>query len=290
MYVVDDFENSLGEITEELSLSDTDEYVDDEDDLCDLSNSSDDMSVYLETTATAPSPISVDDDFSSCRESDSCIILANGTKPTTTRRLPRAIVQRVRFATDPKTGQVQCRYYANFLPIRPEDYPTVWYQRSDFSRYRRTATKLVMAARTSQLGLDVAAIYESCASSKKLQRLTRAQTVAVWEADLRGLEAALLHETLVRNRKLYIQQVLALQRDQRSCSDGTNDSTEALAARSRSWTKQARRLAQVWGSTDALMAQTLFSDLDVATLGPYWTAPRRHDCHDSMDSIQFSEV
>jgi hypothetical protein len=282
---VDDFENSLGEIKEELSVSDTDEYV--YDDLCDLSNSSDDRSVYPETSATTPSPISVDDDFSSCRESDSCIIMQSRSKPTTRP------VQRVRFATDPKTGKVQCKYYANFLPLHPKHYPTIWYQRSDFLRYRRTATKQVMAARTSQLGMNVSAIYDLCASSIKLRRLTRAQAVAVWEADLRGLEAALLHETLVRHRKEYIQQILALQQEQqRSNNSAGIDGTEFLATPSRSWTKQARRLAQVWGSTDALMAKTLLVDSDVAALGPYWTAPRTttRDCHDSMDSIQFSEV
>jgi hypothetical protein len=183
-------------------------------------------------------------------------------------RLPEEVgskERRVRIGYDPDTGGVLCEYFGDDISgfdstmtaaTTPNDDTSTWLASVDYKRFRRESHFEMLVARQSSFTADLIGLYESCTSADGLLMVDPQQVLAVSRSDHRGLELAVHFGTIMTERKAYIQQVLQTQRLQRSLHHWTAaERADALGIQARYVSQTSRRLAQVLGVDDALVAR-----------------------------------
>jgi hypothetical protein len=172
--------------------------------------------------------------------------------------------KRVRFARDAGTNKVVCVHHDDVGVVDADGDDNVavrWYSQLEFRLFKRNAKREAMAATKAgdqcPYMQHFMKIYGACATANGLRSIRTADSAALSDTPLRGLESVLLNN--MKNRKAVIQAVLTKQEDMQlvilNGDASAEDLTTALSLTSRALSQHARRLARVLGSGDAFAAR-----------------------------------
>jgi hypothetical protein len=204
--------------------------------------------------------------------------------------------KRVRFATDSE-GKMLCHRYNNYTSISKNQKKRMWYQQKHFAQFRRCNMQEARTARKSVFGKDFHVLYESCTSFEKVRALTQKDVLAVSASIYRGNEFIIFYRLLHKERMAFIKKILTMQQQHSSCNLMTSDErAEQLSATSRSLAKKSRRLANLLGSGDAVVARKMISQDELEKILLYrftnWTSlplplPRHSQTIDGSEGAMF---